>query len=77
MFLFSFLALSVMRKTCFVLVLRPLIGLPLTAARVLEADRRVEMPEGCITSSHKSFGQGRAVSVCDTGPDRVYRAICI
>lgn len=45
--------------------------------RVLEADRRVEMPKGCITSSHKSFGQGRAVSVCDIRPGRVYRTICI
>lgn len=32
--------------------------------RVLEADRRVEMPKRCITSFHKPFGQGRAVSVC-------------
>lgn len=44
---------------------------------VLNADRRVEMPKGCITSSHKYFGQGRAVSVCDIRPDRVHRTICI
>lgn len=46
------------------------------ACRVLEADRSVEMPEGCITSSHKSFGEGRAPGVFDMSPDRVYITIC-
>lgn len=36
---------------------------------LLKADMRVEMPEGCITSSHKSFRQGRAVSVFDISPN--------
>lgn len=64
------------QKNIYFIYITTVYQLVSSSHRVLVADRMVEMPQRCITSSHKSLGKGGAVRSCDITPDRVHMTTC-